>query len=636
MLKTTLGQILINETLPEDLRDYNRVLTKKDMANLATQLAEKHPEKYREVMKRLHDIGHEAAYTTNGLSFGLKDIKPTLAARSTQLRVQKALQGILADQSLDEKARTLKILKLASEAQKSLVEDVYKEAEGQDNPLAQQVKGVSRGNKFSLNSLIGADMQYVDHKNEPIPIPVLRGYGQGLRPVEYFAGAFGTRKGVMDLKTATADAGFFGKQLAQMTHRLLVTADDDDDEGPENEQYRQTRGFPTDVDDPDNEGALLARPVGNYKRNTVLTPKILKDLKEQGISDILVRSPTVGGPDDGGVYARDVGYREKGRLPPVGDYVGVAAAQALSEPVTQAQISSKHSGGVGGASAISGFKAINALVQVPKKYPAGATHAQAEGAVQEIRPAPQGGFYVQIAGQDHYVPTDREVKVKKGDTLEAGDVISDGMPNPSEIVRHKGIGEGRRYFVSALRQVLKNSGVSPHRRNIELLSRGLVNHVRMSDEYGNYVPDEVVPYSMLERNWTPREGSVAADPKSLTGHYLERPVLHYSIGTKIGKNVIANLQKYGINQIEAHKEPPPFQPEMVRGMANISNDQDWMTRMLGSYQEKGLMNSVHRGLSSDTAGSSFVPALARGETFGVTGPTSGWQPQTDLGRIKGP
>lgn len=1023
MLRTTLGQILINDALPEDLRDYNRVLTKKDMAKLATDLAQKHPEKYREVMKRLHDVGHEAAYTTNGLSFGLKDIKPTLAAKATQLRVKKGLQGILADRGLDDKTRTLKILKLAADAQKTLVDDVYKEAEGQDNPLAHQVRGVGRGNKYSLNSLIGADMQYVDHKNDPIPIPVLHSYSQGLRPVEYFAGAFGTRKGVLDLKTSTADAGFFSKQLSQMTHRLLVTDDDDKDE--ERNATAHDRGFPSDVDDPDNEGAYLARPVGPYKRNTLLTPKILRELKEQGIKDILVRSPTVGGPEDGGVYAKDVGYREKGKLPPVGDYVGIAAAQSIGEPITQAQISSKHclaegtlvrmadwsvkriediragdvvlgadkhahtfpsrvvrtydnglrdcartvfkvpysrtgaqielvstldhkvlmfrrvtnslaevdnwtpqvlpvgtatgrlsailprgfddstaelmsepfalliglllgdgcythavqsvnfscfdptlveevqpliaplnlkltklkghpgyykvamraddyytrrdsrtgqmlagtrnpvrqwletrgmfgkyahekalpdeiwtwdnasvsqliagyfvtdgsvfvpgvnahiskpylsfgstsrkmleqvqqllaqrfgiystgpytnnmarkrtlyninisaeesirrfyavislygvkrrtfdellqnwrvrssrpftryprqapepvgqlptydievenadhlfvlanglivsnSGGVGGANAIAGFKAINALIQVPKKYPGGASHAQVDGTVQEIRPAPQGGFYVQIEGQDHYVPTDREVSVKKGQTLEAGDTISDGMPNPGEIVRHKGIGEGRRYFVQAMRQVLQNSGVSPHRRNIELLSRGLVNHVRMTDEYGDHVPDEVVPYSMLERGWQPRQGSVNGDPKSLTGHYLERPVLHYSIGTKIGKNVVNNLQKYGIAQIEAHKEPPPFQPEMIRGMANISNDPDWMTRMLGSYQEKGLMNSVHRGLSSDTSGSSFVPALARGETFGVSGATSGWRPGNDLGRINGP
>jgi hypothetical protein len=467
-------------------------------------------------------------------------------------------------------------------------------------------------------------MQYLDHRGEPIPIPVTRGYGQGLRPVEYFAGAFGTRKGVMDLKTATADAGFFGKQLTQMTHRLLVTQDDDDDE--ERLATAHDRGMPTDVDDVDNEGALLSRPVGPYKRNTLLTPKILRDIKQMGVKDILVRSPLVGGPADGGVFAKDVGYREKHRLPPIGDYVGIAAAQALSEPVTQSQISSKHSGGVGGAGAISGFKALNALVQVPKKYPNGAAHTQVDGRVQEIRPAPQGGFYVQVNGQDHYVAADREVSVKKGDELEAGDVISTGMPSPAEVVKHKGIGEGRRYFVQAMQQVMKNSGISSHRRNVELLSRGLINHVRLTDEYGDYVPDDIVPYSALERNWQPRQGAVSGAPQSMVGHYLEQPVLHYSIGTKIGKNVAANLNKYGIKNIQAHKEPAPFEPEMVRGMSNISNDTDWMTRMLGSYQEKGLVNSVHRGLSSDTASSSYVPALARGEQFGVTGTTSGWKP----------
>ena len=371
---------------------------------------------------------------------------------------------------------------------------------------------------------------------------------------------------------------------------------------------------------------MLSRAVGPYKRNTVLTPKILQDIKGMGIKDILVRSPIVGGPEDGGVYANDVGYREKGRVPPIGDYVGIAAAQALSEPTTQAQISSKHSGGVGGAGGIAGFKALNALVQVPKKYPDGATHSQTDGRVQEIRPAAQGGFYVQVNGQDHYVPTGRNVSVKKGDELEAGDVVSDGMPSPAEIVQHKGIGEGRRYFVTAMRQVMKNSNIPVHRRNVELLSRGLINHVRLTDEHGDYSPDDVVPYSMLERNWAPRDGSVLGTPGSLAGHYLEQPVLHYSIGTKIGKNVTTNLKQYGINAVQAHKEPPPFKPEMVRGMANISNDPDWMTRMLGSYQEKGLMDSVHRGATSDTNSSSYVPALARGETFGVTGTVSGWKP----------
>lgn len=624
MLKTTLGQLLINEALPPDLRDYDRVLNKKTTSVLATELAQKHPDKYRDVMKRLHDVALDSAYTTNGLSFGLKDIRSTLASQRARQSVGLSLRGILSDRSLTAEQRKTKILQMAANAQSKLVDDVYNEAVEQDNPLVHQIIGSGVGNKYALNSLIGADMQYVDHRNEPISIPVLNSYSKGLTPAEYFAAAFGARKGVIDTKTATADAGFYGKQLTQMAHRLLVTADDDDDK--ERLATAHDRGMPSDVDDPDNEGGLLSRPVGPYKRNTVLTPKILRDIKQMGIKDILVRSPIVGGPEDGGVYAKDVGYREKGRLPPTGDYVGIAAVQALSEPVSQGQLSSKHSGGVGGANSISGFKALNALVQVPKKYPDGATHTQLDGRVQDIRQAPQGGYYVSVGGQDHYVPADRQVSVKKGDELEAGDSLSDGMPNPAEIVKHKGIGEGRRYFTQAMRQVMKNSGMSPHRRNIELLSRGIVNHVRMSDEYGDYVPDDIVPYSVLERNWQSRTGAVTGNPGSLNGHYLEQPVLHYSIGTKIGKNVTTNLQKYGITSVQAHKEPPPFESEMVRGMSNISNDPDWMTRMLGSYQEKGLMNSVQRGLTSDTAGSSYVPALARGETFGTTGAISGWKP----------
>lgn len=626
MIKTTLGQVLINSVLPPDMRDYNRVLTKKNMTALATELAKNYPDKYRDVMQRLQEVGAETSYTTNGLSLGLDAISPTPGALKKQLEIKQRLRGILADRRLDDKTRNLRILELASQAQKELIDTVYREAEEQDNPLFHQVSSGVKGNKFQLNSIIGADMQYVDHRGDPIPIPVTHNYSQGLRPVEYFAGAFGTRKGLMDLKTATSDAGFFAKQLTQMNHRLLVTSDDEEDQ--EILANAEFRGFPSDVDDVDNEGALLARAAGPYKRNTTLTPKILKHLKEIGVKDILVRSPTVGGPADGGVYARDVGYREKNRLPPIGDYVGIAAAQALAEPVTQAQISSKHSGGVGGAGAISGFKALNALVQVPEKYPNGATHAQLDGLVQDIRPAPQGGNYVVIGGKEHYVPTGTNISVKKGDHIEAGDAISDGMPSPAEIVKHKGVGEGRRYFVGAMRQVLQNSGITSHRRNIELLSRGLINHVRLKDEYGDYVPDDVVPYSMLERNWTPRAGSVRGAPKSLTGHYLERPVLHYSIGTKIGRSVADNLNKYGIKDIEAHKEPPPFEPEMIRGMANVTNDPDWMTRMMGSYQQKSLLSATYRGATSDTAGSSFVPTLARGETFGLSGPTSGWQSQT--------
>jgi hypothetical protein len=115
------------------------------------------------------------------------------------------------------------------------------------------------------------------------------------------------------------------QQLGQAAHRLIVTARDHDADHPDAEDI----GLPVDANDPDNVGALLARPVAGLPRNTLITPRVMKRLHAEGINRIVVRSPITGGPPQGGVYARDVGVRERGGLSPVGDYVGHAAAQSL-------------------------------------------------------------------------------------------------------------------------------------------------------------------------------------------------------------------------------------------------------------------------------------------------------------------
>lgn len=616
MLQTTAGQLLVNELLPKDLRDYDRTLDKKGISVLLRSVADGYPQRYRELVKELSDVGRDVAYSTGGFSFGLKHLRKSRAAINAYGKLALKLSQITDDPRLDDKRKEEEIVRATAKATEKLPEEIYEESVAAGNPLADQVRSGSRGNKSNLRGLLGSDALYVDNEDNVIPVPVLRSYSEGLTPAEYWAGTFGARKGVIDVKTATGEAGYLAKQLNQMTHRLIVTGLD----GKGNPNI----GLPVDVDDNDNEGALLAADAGKYKRNTILTPKILKDIKDRGHDRILIRSPLVGGPMDGGVYARDVGIREKGGLAPVGDYVGMAAAQALSENLTQGQLSSKHTGGVSGAGqAVSGFKYINQLVQVPKHFRSGATHSQLDGRVRKIEKAPQGGHYVWVNDEQHYVDTGFDVTVKVGDNLEAGDVVSSGIPNPAEIVRHKGVGEGRRYFVKSFGDAYAASGLGAHRRNIELLARGLINHVRLSDEVGDYVPDDVVPYSSLEHIYKPRVGSKISNPSSAKGRYLERPVLHYSVGTKVRPSVMKELKRFGIKQVETHHEPAPFQPEMVRAAASISYDPDWMTRMLGSGQKKSLLTAVHRGGTSTTEGTSFVPALAAGSTFGRSGLSKG-------------
>lgn len=613
-MRTTVGQLLINDALPEDMRDYQRTLDKKGLSALLRELAEKHPDKYKEVSHKLSQIGWRSAQETGGFSFGLRHLRKSKAGKKSRQRVESAVQKILANEKLTDRQREELIIRVAGREVKRQQQEIYEESLAAQNPLAQQVISGARGNPMNLASLLGSDVLYTDQRDRLIPIPVVHSYSEGLTPAEYWAGTYGARKGVMATKFATRDAGFLAKQLNQAAHRLVVVDEDED------RKEDTIRGFPVDTDDPDNEGALLAQDVGGYKRNTPLNPKVLNNLKRRGFERILIRSPIIGGSPEGGVYSRDIGIREKGGLPGRGENVGLAAAQALAEPLSQAQLSAKHSGGVAGEEkAVSGFSYINQLIQVPKKFKGGAAHAQIDGTVTRIEKAPAGGQYVYINGERHFVGEGYATKVRKGQKIEAGDVISEGIPNPSEIVRHKGVGEGRRYFTQSFRQAMHEAGLPVNRRNVELLSRGLINHVRLTQEYDRFVPDDVIPYSTLESKWKPRKGFKATPPREAVGRYLERPYLHYTVGTRVTPSMFQNFDQFGVKSIDVHEEPPPFQPEMIRGMYTLQHDPDWMTRMYGSGLKGGLLSAVHRGASSQEEGTSFVPSLAKGTDFGRAG-----------------
>jgi hypothetical protein len=594
----------------------------KTIAKVLRELIEKHPDQYRDVAKKLSDVGRDVAYTSGSQSFGLEHLRPTPAVHLSRLRLNQIIRDTLAGPGTDDEKQQ-KIIDATGEESARLTPQLVAEAKERGNPLYEQFTSGARGNPGNYKSLIAGDHLYEDHRQNTIPFPVQTSFSEGLKPAEFWAGTYGARKGTIDVKFATQDAGYFAKQLNQLTHRLMVTQHDAD------EAHTGIRGLPVSVSDPDNEGALLAHPTGGYPRNTVLTPKILKELEANGAKRILVRSPIVGGPSPGGVYARDVGIREKGTLPPVGDMVGIAASQALSERLSQGQLSSKHSGGVKGeAKAVSGFDHVNQLVQVPETFKGGAAHAQNDGNITNIHEAPAGGYYVHVDGEKHYVKPGYKLKVKKGDVVEAGDMLSDGIPNPREIVRHKGIGEGRRYFVDAFADAYKNSGMPFHRRNIELVARGLINHVELTDEDNGHVAGDVMPYQDMEHDWKPRDGYKKLHPKQAIGKYLETPTLHYTVGTKIKPSMLPTFDEFGVNALDVHDDPPPFEPQMLQARYSIGEDPDWMSRFLGSNQKKSLLTAVHRGAKSDTKSTSFVPALAAGMPFGTEWPKNVLKPQS--------
>lgn len=611
MIKSTVGQLLVNDALPQPLRDYNRVYDQKGLDQVLSDLAHNHPEKYREVSKKLADLGSEIAFREGGLTFDLSHLARPDAATALAKQIEQKALAIYADENLTPTARKQAVIKMLQEHQPKMADASYGEALKQNNPLALMASLGFRGNKGSITGMLGSDVMYSDYKGDPIAFPITKSFSQGLSPLQFLASTYGARQGVVSTKMATAEAGALNKQLTQAAHQVMVSRDDDEGDWHKGDN----RGLPVAADDQANIGSLLAKDTGEFPRNTVLTPRILKVLQQQGHQHLLVRSPLVGGTPDGGIHARDAGIRNSSRLPFAGSFLGIEAGQGAGEPLSQLQLSAKHQGGVAGAAKIGGFKLIESLANPPKNMPHGAVHAQEDGLVDRIEENPAGGRDVWVGGKKHYVPQQLGLSVGKGDRIEAGDVLSEGIPNPRSVVEHKGLGEGRRYLMQTLHNAYKENRINSRglRRNLEAMVRGMVDHVKMTDFWGGHTPDDVVSYNHIESNWSPRAGFVTKNPRAAVGKYLETPVLHHTIGTKIRPSMLPEFERFGVDHVNVHDTPPPFRPQLLRATENLQHDSDWQVRLGGQYLQRGLLDAAHRGLSSSTTGTSFIPAMIQGQ-----------------------
>jgi DNA-directed RNA polymerase subunit beta' len=604
-MDTTVGQLLINDALPEDLRDYERVLDKQSTQALFTLLAEKHPEKYAEVNRRLHQVAAKVmSVHGNQASVSLASLKAPDSVYKLRGELKQRIAKIL-DSALPEEERNQSIVEEIYKSIDGIEKETYESSLKADNPFALQLLSGARGSKAQLRSVLAGDLMVIDHKDNPIPIPILNSYSEGLDPVQYWASGYGARKGAVSTKFSTPKAGYLGKQLILASHQLIVTEED----------CGTLNSISIPGGDKDNVGAVLSTAAGEYKAGTVITPKMLKQFDGQ---ELRIRSPLTCQAHRG-VCQRCAGVRERGGFSPIGDNIGVAAAQAAAEPMGQGALSVKHGGGMAGsASSKTGLDLINQLVQVPEAFADGAATAEVDGRVSSVTPAPQGGSYITVGEQQHWMPAGQKMKVNIGDIVEAGDALSNGLPNPALIVKHKGIGEGRRQFVDQFTNAMRDNGFDTNRRNTELLARGLINQVRVTDLYGpaHSMQDDIIDYDTLISDWKPRAGFKTSAPNAAVGNYLEAPALHYSVGTKITPRVADTLRKASISSITHHEEPPPFIPEMTRAMETLSSNNDWMVQLSGFNLKKNLLKSVHRSRTADTHGISYLPALAQGTEFG--------------------
>lgn len=586
-MATTLGQHLVDSILPPKWRGRG-VLTKSRLNETLVEIAKEDPHGYPDIVTKLKRLGDEIA-TLDGISVGLDDIAPRHDERDAALKPHADAYHKATTMADKEKA-----LIAGQDAMLTL-------ASKHTGTMGEMVRSGGRGNAAQLMRTVGAPVLARDSKGKVVPWLLGRSFSEGLKPADAWVSGSEARYNAVLSNISVVEPGDLAKILVNnMGDKLVTTVDC----GTKN-------GLSMLGTDPHIVDRYLAGT------NELVTPRLAAQFAREGKS-VVVRSPMTCEAAKG-VCQHCQGLSPSGGLHMIGTNIGVRTAQALSEPLTQFSLNAKHGGRVGRTDnepRLEGIKGVRSLLEIPTSFTHKATLAEHDGTVTRIAAAPQGGQYVHVNDTQHYIAPEHRVIVALGQSMYAGDVLSNGVPKPDEIVRHKGLGEGRRYLVDALSDVYKRAGSEVDKRHLEVLAKSVLNHVQIVDPGPDdaFLKGDIVDYNRFHAALAATKRRVAIG--DAVGETLAEPIHHHTVGTLITPSLIDQFAKRGVTSMMIADQGPRAVPVMRPASRTPLLNSDWMARLAHRYLKETLLTGIHRGDVSDLHGSSPVPAYAAGTEFG--------------------
>lgn len=317
-------QLLMNEGLPEDMRDYNRTYDSASIKEMMTKAADLHPDEYADIIKHIMDVGRDAAYYT-GQTSKLSDYKPIFDRKKYYDQMDAEIDNIKA--TIKNKDKQQEAIKKVYEKYVVALQDATKNAfkeQGVNNNLINAVRSGARGNLTQLNAMITTPGLYTDFKGRTIPLFIRKSYAEGLTPAELLSSTFGTRSSIITIKKGTAAYGGLGKSINRPMASMTVTS----------QHSLDNNGIDLDVDDDSLYGRVLARDAGKLKAGSVIDRNAVNYLRKSGLKTVIVKSP-IATISAEGIPADVVGLNIQKRLYNIGESPGLNASTAISEPLIQ-------------------------------------------------------------------------------------------------------------------------------------------------------------------------------------------------------------------------------------------------------------------------------------------------------------
>jgi DNA-directed RNA polymerase subunit beta' len=564
--ESTLGRILFNEIFPEDFPYQNEAMTKKKLQQaMALSYQQYGQAKAAEIADDLKDLGFEYA-TKSGLSMGMSDFTEVKGLAGIIDDGEKKVaeisdqydQGFITD---DERYRLTieEWTAVGNRVQGTLTEQFAHE----DNAMSTAVISGARGNIGQVNTAVGMFGLVADATGRTIELPIKSNYKSGFSPLEYFTATRGARKGMIDTALKTADSGYLTRRLVDVAQDVFTTEEEcaDDPGFPIYRADAQEIGvtFASRL-----VGRFAAEKVGKYvKRGELITPEIAAAIDADETLDGVRIMSVLSCTTVRGIARKSYGLDPAtGEVVTERHPVGVIAAQSIGEPGTQLTLRTFHSGGVAGEDITTGLPRVEELFEV--RAPKGqAFLADISGVVTAWEDGDHYVVEITAKGQDkvdyilgervpkvknnqevaigdviaaleddseplvatiagkvdvkkksltiaptaksvvrYEIPGFKQVVVKDGDTVKAGERLTNGSINLHDLMRLQGIEATQRYVMNEILRIFASQGQNIADKHLEIIVRQMFSRVQIEDSGDSeFVTGDVVSkIAVMEEN----------------------------------------------------------------------------------------------------------------------------------------
>jgi DNA-directed RNA polymerase subunit beta' len=498
-LNTTPGRLILEEALPDGyvarFGHIDKALGKSALSEIVERLSDHFSKAVVAVaLDRIKSLCYRYA-SKSGLTFSIDDIKaPTNKAQILEGYEDKAekvenqfRRGIITDQ--ERRQQEVRIWSDAKAEVMAAMQQAFKD--DKFNPIDMMVGSGARGNMTQLTQIAGMRGLVANPRGDMIPRPIKSNFREGLATLEYFIATPGARKGLVDTALRTADSGYLTRRLHDVAQELIVREDDcGTSQGawvedvtadtPNKRNWLETRlfGRALHTDVTLSNGTVLPR-------NSIVGDAEMAMLREdEKIMRVRVRS-VLTCESKNGICAKCYGRSlATGNEIELGEAVGVIAAQSIGEPGTQLTMRTFHTGGVAGKDIAGGLPRVVELFEA--RHPRGsASLARATGVVR-IGADDSKGLVVNVIDDSGtevpvILPLGSKLKVKDGDSVVAGQLLTDGPIDPKELLEISGIRDAQAYIVEEVQRVYRDQGVAIHDKHIELILRQMTRRYIVQD-----------------------------------------------------------------------------------------------------------------------------------------------------------